>query len=146
MEMNIGKHIKEIRKSRNLSVEYVADKLGVSPSTVYRYENSSITKIPISVIDSLCDILGVSTSELMGNVVDTPKEKEEKKSIGTSFENASDAMAFMLKMPVLAAYGGYDPESMDETQVVEFAEDLLQQLKIVSYKYKDMDIDRRFEK
>ena len=74
MEMNIGKHIKEIRKSRNLSVEYVADKLGVSPSTVYRYENSSITKIPISVIDSLCDILGVSTSELMGNVVYTPRK------------------------------------------------------------------------
>ena len=146
MEMNIGKHIKEIRKSRNLSVEYVADKLGVSPSTVYRYENSSITKIPISVIDSLCDILGVSTSELMGNVVYTPKENEEKKSFGTSFANASDAMAFMLKMPVLAAYGGYDPESMDETQVVEFAEDLLQQLKMVSYKYKDMDVDRRFEK
>ena len=73
-------------------------------------------------------------------------ENEEKKSFGTSFANASDAMAFMLKMPVLAAYGGYDPESMDETQVVEFAEDLLQQLKMVSYKYKDMDVDRRFEK
>jgi hypothetical protein len=51
-------------------------------------------------------------------------------------------MAFVLKMPVLAAYGGYDPKSMDETQIVEFAEDLLQQLKMVSYKYKDMDADR----
>ena len=146
MEMNIGKRIKEVRKSKKLSVEYVADKLGVSPSTVYRYENSSIIKIPISVIDSLCDILGVSTSELMGNAVSIPEEKDKKENSGVAFANASDAMAFVLKMPVLAAYGGYDPESMDETQVVEFAEDLLQQLKMVSYKYKDMDSDRKLEK
>lgn len=140
--MKTGERIKEIRKSRKLSVEYVADKLGVSPSTVYRYENSSISKIPIDVIDSLCGILGVSTGELMGNTV-TPEEKEDAV---TSFANPSDAMAFVLKMPVLAAYGGYDPKSMDETQIVEFAEDLLRQLKMVSYKYKDMDADRKLDK
>ncbi len=140
--MKVGERIKEIRKSRKFSVEYVADKLGVSPSTVYRYENSSISKIPMDVIDSLCSILGVSTRELMGNTVNEPEENDVKQDSGTSFANPSDVMAFVLKMPVLAAYGGYDPKSMDETQIVEFAEDLLQQLKMVSYKYKDMDADR----
>ena len=144
--MNIGERIKEIRKNRKFSVEYVAERLGVSPSTVYRYENSSISKIPISVIDSLCGILGVSTKELMGNAVDAKAEGIENDGAGASFANASDAMAFVLKMPVLAAYGGYDPQSMDETQVVEFAEDLLRQLKMVSYKYRDAEIDKRIEK
>ena len=143
--MKTGERIKELRKSRKLSVEYVADKLGVSPSTVYRYENSSISKIPIDVIDSLCGILGVSTRELMGNTVNASEENDIKQDSGTAFANPSDAMAFVLKMPVLAAYGGYDPKSMDETQIVEFAEDLLQQLKMVSYKYKDMEADRRLE-
>lgn len=144
--MKIGERIKEIRKSRKISVEYVADKLGVSPSTVYRYENSSISKIPIDVIDRLCSILGVSTRELMGNTVNAPEENDTKEESGTSFANPSDAMAFVLKMPVLAAYGGYDPKSMDETQIVEFAEDLLRQLKMVSYKYKDLDGDRKLDR
>ena len=112
-------------------MEEVAKKLDVSPSTLYRYENSSISKIPIDVIDKLCSIYGVTTSELMGN--GAPTEGEE---LPASFANAEQAMAFMLKMPVLAAYGGYDIESMDDKTVVEFANEILSQLKLVSYKYK----------
>ncbi len=129
--MNIGEKIKAIRMSRGLLVEEVAKKLDVSPSTLYRYENSSISKIPIDVIDKLCTIYGVTTSELMGN--GAPAEGEE---LPASFANAEQAMAFMLKMPVLAAYGGYDIESMDDKTIVEFANEILSQLKLVSYKYK----------
>ena len=129
--MKIGERIKEIRKSRGLSVEDVADKLDVSVSTLYRYENSSISKIPIDVIGKLCTVLGVTTGELMGNA--GPADSDE---LPTSFVNAEQAMAFMLKMPVLAAYGGYDIESMDDETVVEFANEILSQLKLVSYKYK----------
>ncbi len=69
--MKIGERIKEIRKRKGISVDEVAEKLGVSVSTVYRYENSSITKIPIDVIDKLCKILDTTTSELMGNSLET---------------------------------------------------------------------------
>ena len=43
---------------------------------------------------------------------------------------------FMLKMPTLAAFGGYNPDEMSEETIVEFANEILQQLKLVSYKYK----------
>ncbi len=129
--MEIGERIKEIRRARGLSVEEVAEKLEVSVSTLYRYENSSISKIPIGVIDKLCSILGVTTGELMGNEAQADAEE-----LPASFVNAEQAMAFMLKMPVLAAYGGYDIESMDDATLVEFANEILSQLKLVSYKYK----------
>ena len=103
--MTIGERIKAKRKEKNISVEYVAKALGVSVSTVYRYEDSTIEKI--------------ADSEL-------PRE----------FENAQDAMEFMLKMPTLAAFGGYNPDEMSEETIVEFANEILQQLKLVSYKYK----------
>lgn len=45
-------------------------------------------------------------------------------------------MEFMLKMPTLAAFGGYNPDEMSEEIIVEFANEILQQLKLVSYKYK----------
>ncbi len=129
--MEIGERIKEIRKQRELSVEEVAEQLDVSISTLYRYENSSISKIPVNVIDKLCSILNTTPSELMGNEVtaDTPE-------LPQSFSNAEQAMAFMLKMPIFAAYGGYDIKSMDDKTIVEFANEILSQLKLVSYKYK----------
>ncbi len=129
--MKIGERIKELRKARGLSAEEVAERLGVSLSTLYRYENSSISKVPIDVIEKLCAILGVTMGELMGN--GAPADGEE---LPASFANAEQAMAFMLKMPVLAAYGGYDIESMDDKTIVEFANEILSQLKLVSYKYK----------
>ncbi len=130
--MNIGEKIREIRKQRGLSVEEVAEKLNISVSTLYRYENSSISKIPIEIIDKLCTVIGTTTKELIGNNTDGKEGIE----LPNSFANASEAMAFILKMPVLAAYGGYDLSSMDESTIVQFANEILDQLKLVSYKYK----------
>jgi len=132
--MKIGERIKEIRKGKGISVEEVAEKLGVSVSTVYRYENSSITKIPIDVIDKLCKILDTTTSELMGNSVETSGNAPEA---SLKYDNATEAMASILKLPMLAAYGGYDLDTMDDEKMQDFAEELLGQLRLVSYKYKE---------
>ncbi len=132
--MTVGERIKEIRKQKKISVEYLAKELGVSKTTVYRYEDSSIEKIPLQVFDKLCELLDVSAAELMGNV---PK-KNEIPELPNQFDNAQDAIEFIIKTPTLAAYGGYDPESMSDETIVEFANEILQQLKLVSYKYKNI--------
>lgn len=132
--MTVGERIKEIRKQKKISVEYLAKELGVSKTTVYRYEDSSIEKIPLQVFDKLCELLDVSAAELMGNV---PK-KNEIPELPNQFDNAQDAIEFIIKTPTLAAYGGYDPESMSNETIVEFANEILQQLKLVSYKYKNI--------
>ena len=131
--MTVGERIKEIRKQKKISVEYLAKELGVSKTTVYRYEDSSIEKIPLQVFDKLCELLDVSAAELIGNV---PK-KNEIPELPNQFDNAQDAIEFIIKTPTLAAYGGYDPESMSDETIVEFANEILQQLKLVSYKYKN---------
>lgn len=70
--MNLGERIKQIRKARGLSAESIAKELGVSVSTVYRYEDLSIEKIPVGIFNKLCTILDVSPSELMnGNLSNT---------------------------------------------------------------------------
>lgn len=131
--MDIGGRIKEIRKKRGFTLDEVAEKVGISVSTLSRYESSQITKIPIAVIEKLCSAMGTTTQELMGN---SQNESEVPAELPASFENASEAMAFILKMPVLAAYGGYDVKSMSDETIVEFANEILGQLKLVSYKYK----------
>lgn len=131
--MTIGERIKEIRISKKIPVETIAKELGVSKTTVYRYEDSSIEKIPVSTFDKLCAILGVSPAELMGNV----KDESAGDSLPANFTNAQDAMEFIIKTPTLAAFGGYDPSKMSDETIVEFANEILQQLKLVSYKYKN---------
>jgi transcriptional regulator with XRE-family HTH domain len=130
--MTIGERIKEIRKAKNISVEYIATQLDVSKTTIYRYEDSTIEKIPIKSFDRLCEVLNVTPAELMGNA----PAKLEPAELPAQFNNAQDAMAFILKTPTLAAYGGYNPESMDDETIIAFANEILQQLKLVSYKYR----------
>lgn len=133
--MTIGERIKEIRKRKKISVENLANQLGVSKTTIYRYEDSTIEKIPVQIIDKLCELLGVSVAELTGNEA----EKKKNQELPAAFDNAQDAMEFIIKSPTLAAFGGYDPESMSDETIVEFANEILQQLKLVSYKYKNID-------
>ena len=131
--MTIGERIKKIRKEKHIPVEYIAKELGVSKTTVYRYEDSSIEKIPLQTFDKLCSILGVSAAELSGNVT----EKRETEQL-SSFQNATDAMEFILKTPTLAAFGGYDPRTKRDETIIEFANEILSQLKLVSYKYRNI--------
>ena len=133
--MTIGERIKKIRKSKKISVDTIATQLGISKTTIYRYEDSTIEKIPLQVIEKLSEILGVSLAELTGNGPD----KKETSELPVAFDNAQDAMEFIIKTPTLAAFGGYDPESMSDETIVEFANEILQQLKLVSYKYKNME-------
>ena len=135
--MTIGERIKNIRKSKKISVDYLASELGVSKTTIYRYEDSTIEKIPVNIFDQLCVLLDVTPAELMGNTVAI-----DKPELPTEFRNAQDAMEFILKTPTLAAFGGYDPSSMSDETIVDFANEILQQLKLVSYKYKNTDNGR----
>lgn len=90
MENMIGDRIKEARQKLGYSAEQVAAFLGVSPATVYRYENGDISKLPSKFIKPLADYLCVSPSYLMGwddssdpnaeppDLVDQPHTKEAR--------------------------------------------------------------------
>ena len=61
-----GDRIKELRKSLGLRADELADKVGVSRSTMFRYERGTIEKIPFDVMQQLADILGTSIAYLSG--------------------------------------------------------------------------------
>ena len=70
----IGDRIKEARQKLGYSAEQVAAFLGVSPATVYRYENGDISKLPSKFIKPLADYLCVTPSYLMGWTDDHPDD------------------------------------------------------------------------
>lgn len=68
--MTIYDRIKNRRKELGLTADYVADALGVSRATVYRYESSDIEKVPVTALEPLSKVLLCSPQYLMGWVDD----------------------------------------------------------------------------
>lgn len=64
--MEVYERIKNRRKELGLSAENVADALGVSRATVYRYESADIEKLPTTILEPLSKILHCSPAYLMG--------------------------------------------------------------------------------
>ena len=62
----IGDRMKESRIKLGYSAEQVAEHLGISPATIYRYENGDISKLPSKYIKPLADYLCVTPGYLMG--------------------------------------------------------------------------------
>lgn len=61
----IGKFIQELRKQQNMTQKDLAQKLGVTDRAVSKWENGR--GIPdVSLMKPLCDILGITVSELLG--------------------------------------------------------------------------------
>lgn len=64
--MTTGQRMKNRRKAIGLSAEKVAEILGVSPATIYRYENGDIEKVPGDRLGPIASALQTTPAYLMG--------------------------------------------------------------------------------
>lgn len=71
--MNVGQRIKNRRKELGLSAEDVAERMGVSPATVYRYESSEIMNMRTDKLVPIANALQTTPPYLMG-WTDDPNE------------------------------------------------------------------------
>lgn len=62
----IGDRIKSRRDELDMTLDEVAAKVGVSKSTIQRYENGLIGRIKLPVIESIADALWISPDWLVG--------------------------------------------------------------------------------
>ena len=139
----IGKRIKHLRKSKNMTQEELGKLLGVSKSAVQKYENGTITDIKASKLKILCDVFGVFPHLLMYE-----NEREYLKSFLADHALKSQASTWVHDKPeqkeliedmmlyvfeyrlgtdtlnVLARIIGLNKDGLN--RVVEYADDLLQ--------------------
>ena len=64
--MSIGERIKDRRKQLGMSAETLADLIGKSPATVYRYEKGDISGVDSKVLLPISDALKTTPGYLMG--------------------------------------------------------------------------------
>lgn len=157
----IGEKIKELRKENGITQEELAKNIDVSTSMVGMYETNA-RKPSYEVLIKIAKYFEVSTDYLlnteekldsamnslnkinhMGKETLAPKHKGINKNAADKelcdidkFSTAEEAMQFILKQPSVMGFGGFDINAMSEDEILDFANELLNQLKILSYKYK----------
>ena len=97
MQHSIGKTIKELRKSRNLTQEELAEKIGVTAQAVSKWENES--GMPdLSQIVPLAHVFGVSADTILGT-----GDIKKNEDISEIMRRAQSKITFPLTIECLTA-------------------------------------------
>ena len=82
--MTVGQRIRNLRKERGLTADRLADIIGVSRSTMFRYENGDIEKVPGDILGPISVALNTTPAHLMG------WESDPQEQIDSSAPDFSD--------------------------------------------------------
>ena len=105
--MTTGERMNQRRKEIGLSAEKVAERLGVSPATIYRYEKGDIEKVPVDIFAELAKILQTTPAYLMGW---EEKPEPKKPTIPPGFE----PMPKMKKVPLIGSIACGEPITAEQ--------------------------------
>ena len=104
----IGSRAKQRRLELNLTQPYVAEKMGVTASTILRYENGSIDNTKKMVLEGLSEALHVSVEWLKGETDEYETDITDKREL-----QIRDAMGDILEQLPLALTKEEDAFSKD---------------------------------
>ena len=90
--MTVGQRIKQRRKELKMSADELGSRLGVNRSTVFRYENGFIEKLPIDILKPIAQALQTTPQHLMG------WESEDKQKQPAESELSDIKKAFIQKV------------------------------------------------
>lgn len=133
----------ELRNKKGYSQRKLAMVSEVSNSTISRIESATSDADP-ETLRKLAPYLGISYETLMeaAGYIESESNKEyieskgEQNQLPDSFETPEEAVKFLLEQNVIMGFGGFDIDKLSDEEKVEFANELLHQLKLLSYKYK----------
>ncbi|WP_341457745.1 helix-turn-helix transcriptional regulator [Haloimpatiens massiliensis] len=154
----LGDNVRLLRKERGMSVNKLSKVSGVSLGFISDIENDK-TNPSIPTLEKIAKALDVKVelffkedlAETIGKPVTQEKIREWDNSLDkittqeekikylesiVDFADPKEAVQFLLKQPSIMGFGGFDVNQMSDDEVVEFANELLRQLKLISYKYK----------
>ena len=146
MGKELGLKIKQLRSEYSLRTGEkctqadLAKKIGISRSYLGDIE-SGRTSPSDEILQKLANVFNIEYEELFSYRLKEydekyPNIKEELDLYETGeFKTAEAAMKFLLKQPAIMGYGGFDATKMSNDEIVEFANEILKVIKMLSPKY-----------
>lgn len=103
---NIRKVLHDTRVARGMSADLLAKQVGVSKTTIYRYENGDIEKMPMQTLDKLSHVLGISPTFIAG-LDSNPSLVDYLKDNGAPISNT-------VMVPIIGEIACGDPITAEE--------------------------------
>lgn len=101
--------------------------LGFTSSTVSDWINAK--KYPrMDKVQAIADYFHIMKSDLT--------DEHNTNSSSLEFSTVEEAMQYILRMPVVSAYGGYDLDKMSDEEIIQFANKLTGVFKMLAEEYK----------
>lgn len=145
--MTLGEKIRSIRNEKGLSILELKELTGLSKSTISELENDKSSPTA-ATLEKIAKALNVEVPDFFKSEPITKEKTKEFDYNSTQvqeeaglyeageFKTARAAMQFILKQPAVMGFGGFDASKMKDDEIVNFANELLNQLKLLGYKYK----------
>lgn len=93
----IGKRIREVRSSKHLTQEYLAETTGVNVSHISNIELNKV-KVSLTLLVQICNALGVSMDYLLENEYHVPTSALETELLNTIKDLSKDKQETLLKI------------------------------------------------
>jgi putative transcriptional regulator len=69
---------KRVKERRDISLQDVAKATGIARKTLYAWQNNSVKRFDVPVINALCQYFDIELGELFEYVKDKPTTKKKK--------------------------------------------------------------------
>lgn len=140
----IGENLKRIRQVRGLNLTEVANKSGLSLGYLNNLEKNTKKNPTRQTLEKLATALECTVDDLIyeesysESELDKTSYLKEDATIHNvdEFNNAKDALNFIYKQPAILGYNGFDIERLSDKEIIDFANELLNQMRLLTYKYK----------
>lgn len=129
--MSLANNLKYLRLQHKLSQDYIAELLEYKSFTTIQKWESGISEPPLDKLKVLADLYQISINRLLDDDLSISQETDAMK-----FTSVQDALKFIIEQPMIAAYGGYDLDTMTDDEILEFANDIADMIEIAARKYK----------
>lgn len=136
----LAERIKVLRTEKDLTQEEFGKIFGIVKSTVSLYEGNKSTPDD-EIKKKMAEYFNVTLDYLMGtsnvrNPYNINIKQDDTPTLPDEFATPEEAMKFLLEQKVIMGFGGFDIDKLSDEEKVDFANELLGQLKMVSYKYR----------
>jgi len=141
----IGDNIRKIRELKELGLNELARLANMNASYLSAIEQNKKTNPSIKALEKIADALGVSSQNFLRPDMSDEESKyyedmyestrENKNIIPEQFTRPFEAREYIEMHQILSAEG-FDVKDMTDEDVLDFANEMLNQIKLISYKYK----------
>lgn len=132
-----GEILRKLRTEKGLTQQQLAEILGFKSASAVGMLEREERELSMETIIRVTNYFNVSSDYLMGFISskkaadsDADDKREKEIVVPEDFEDAEQALKFILSQPIVAAYGGYDLKKMSDEEIIEIANDMLFALRL----------------